>query len=575
MCICKSGWARIAVILFFLLGEGRQVCAQNLVLNGDFSTPGSVGWIFFPPGAYTETWLTESVYGGPLAANSTAEVDQLANLRQGGIPVTPGKSYYLSFRHSRRTLGGPGFPLPPVPSIIKVRVYDGTTVYVDQDILSANTIWDWQCQSFLFSPTTNTVTIDFANVNNNNTLGTILDDITLVPTDLSIITLTGTPCEGGNITLSAPQSIPPNTVYTNHTWTGPNGFTATGPDITFTGAQASLNGVYTCSMKLNECLTLTATYTLGITLQEENIQESICDGETYSFYGKILTEPGTYDTVLHGANAGDCDKKITLQLTVKPLPEAAIAGDAQVGYCAGDVLPTLHLEAPVPGVAYQWKKDGVDIAGETGPSFQVTSPGAYQVLGAADGCQALSDAVAVVEYPLPEARIRFDNTDLCILKDTALFAASECVGCSYFWQPEQAFRRTGVPDGAEVKGLFDASGLVVLTVYGEHGCQDKDSVGIIAHPCCEVFAPTAFSPNADGLNDLFMPYLERPQVLLDLSVYDRYGSRVYNYVRGDKGWNGMYKGGVPAAGGTYMYYMRYQCTDGKIYEKRGDLTLLR
>lgn len=570
----KFALVKIAAAIFFFFAGELQAHAQNLVLNGDFSTPGSVGWTFFPPGAYTETWLTESVYGGPLAANSTAEVDQLANLRQGGIPVTPGKSYYLSFRHSRRTLGGPGFPLPPVPSIIKVRVYDGATVYVDQDILSANTIWDWQCQSFLFSATTNTVTIDFSNVNNYNTLGTILDDITLVPADLSI-TFTGTPCEGGNITLSAPQSIPPNTVYTDHTWTGPNGFTATGPDITFTDAQTSLNGIYTCSMKLNECLTLTATYTLGITLQEEHIQERICEGETYPFYGEMLTAPGIYETIVRGANAGDCDKKVILELIVKPLPEAVIAGDSLLGYCAGDVLPTLHLETPVPNVAYQWKKNGADIAGETGPSYATTSPGKYQVSASMNGCQALSDTATVVEYVLPEARIRFDKTDLCILKDTALFTAPECAGCSYFWQPERAFRRTGLPAGAEVKGLFDASGFVVLTVYSEQGCKSKDSVGIIAHPCCEVFAPTAFSPNADGLNDLFMPYLERPQVLLDLNIYNRYGERVYHYAPGSKGWNGTHEGGSPVAGGTYMYYMRYQCTDSKIYERRGDLTLIR
>jgi gliding motility-associated-like protein len=97
----------------------------------------------------------------------------------------------------------------------------------------------------------------------------------------------------------------------------------------------------------------------------------------------------------------------------------------------------------------------------------------------------------------------------------------------------------------------------------------------IVRPCCEVFTPTAFSPNNDGLNDYFQPALEPGQIIISLKIYDRYGKLVYNNGDIKKGWDGHYINGEAASNGVYMYQMQYTCSDNKPYYRKGDISLIR
>jgi gliding motility-associated-like protein len=112
-------------------------------------------------------------------------------------------------------------------------------------------------------------------------------------------------------------------------------------------------------------------------------------------------------------------------------------------------------------------------------------------------------------------------------------------------------------------------------VFNEFGCYDSDTALVQTKPCCEVLIPNAFSPNGDTKNDYFNPMLQNGQILLSFKVYDRFGKLVYNNETPKLGWNGNYKDGTPAASAVYMYYVKYTCADGKLYEKKESITLLR
>lgn len=110
-----------------------------------------------------------------------------------------------------------------------------------------------------------------------------------------------------------------------------------------------------------------------------------------------------------------------------------------------------------------------------------------------------------------------------------------------------------------------------FTVRSTEGCVASDSVTIHV---TNAMLPNAFSPNGDGLNDIFklIPQDERVR-LKDFSVYNRYGQRVYYTQDITEGWNGYYNGKI-ADLDTYFYLVRY-IIGANMYSLKGDVTLIR
>ncbi|CAN5339529.1 hypothetical protein BH20BAC1_BH20BAC1_20770 [soil metagenome] len=92
---------------------------------------------------------------------------------------------------------------------------------------------------------------------------------------------------------------------------------------------------------------------------------------------------------------------------------------------------------------------------------------------------------------------------------------------------------------------------------------------------CNSFVPNAFSPNYDGLNDLFGPVIDCNAKDYKFQVYDRYGSVVFSTKRVNTGWDGMNKG-TPFPEGIYVWYLIYSVPGTKeTVHKKGVVTLLR
>lgn len=110
-----------------------------------------------------------------------------------------------------------------------------------------------------------------------------------------------------------------------------------------------------------------------------------------------------------------------------------------------------------------------------------------------------------------------------------------------------------------------------FTVTSKEGCTAYDSVTV--HVTNAVL-PNAFSPNGDGLNDIFIlePMDERVR-LKDFSVYNRYGQRVFFTRDITEGWDGNYNGKM-ADLDTYFYLVRY-IIGANTYSLKGDVTLIR
>lgn len=306
----------------------------------------------------------------------------------------------------------------------------------------------------------------------------------------------------------------------------------------------------------------------------DTTQAEICSGTTYNFFGRELFAAGNYDTLLKTTMG--CDSFLRLQLVVNPLPKTAIRGSWNVEICQGSST-FLSLAEEESGITYQWYRNDIAMAGETGYRVSVTLPGDYYVEATtAKGCKAKSEKFLVKVNPNPVAAIKPMNDEIACAYDTIKIAAVPGAGFEYRWSPEKPFRFHGGYESEEVKGVFiEPTNTVTLTVFNEYGCFDTASIIVNTKPCCEIFTPNAFTPNADGSNDFFNPYLQPGQILVSLQVFDRYGKMVYNNENMKKGWDGLYPNGTAAANDVYVYYMKYTCADGVLYSKKGDITLIR
>lgn len=121
---------------------------------------------------------------------------------------------------------------------------------------------------------------------------------------------------------------------------------------------------------------------------------------------------------------------------------------------------------------------------------------------------------------------------------------------------------------------------VQVIATDEQGCKTSDYVTIyVAHPD-EVFIPNAFSPNNDGLNDLFMVYSgEDVQLIRSILILDRWGGNVFEASNlapneENQGWDGKIRGqlGMPS---VYVYVIEVEFIDGDIKMFKGDVTLIR
>lgn len=115
------------------------------------------------------------------------------------------------------------------------------------------------------------------------------------------------------------------------------------------------------------------------------------------------------------------------------------------------------------------------------------------------------------------------------------------------------------------------------TVYGldDHGCRTTAFVTINVMYDDDVFIPDAFTPNGDGLNDVFRVVRLGYNKLVSINIFNRWGDMVYRSENGDNtGWDGLYNT-IPQEMGVYFYQVIISRPNGTQKHYKGDVTLIR
>ncbi len=119
--------------------------------------------------------------------------------------------------------------------------------------------------------------------------------------------------------------------------------------------------------------------------------------------------------------------------------------------------------------------------------------------------------------------------------------------------------------------IAKSGGCYVIESVNEFNCKAKDEVCITITNESDIYIPNAFTPNNDGLNDVF---LAKAYAISDfkMEVFNRWGELLFTSSDITKGWDGTYKGKQVEVG-SYVYKCKYKGLDGKIKDKIGHVTL--
>ncbi|HSN07657.1 MAG TPA: gliding motility-associated C-terminal domain-containing protein, partial [Hanamia sp.] len=178
------------------------------------------------------------------------------------------------------------------------------------------------------------------------------------------------------------------------------------------------------------------------------------------------------------------------------------------------------------------------------------------------GCRSSDTARIETEVPVPAHFLPHDSS-ICSYRPLELMPLNDYL--NYLWNTNAITKAITVSH----------PGLYWLQVTDAQNCTGRDSIILHAENCVQGFyIPNAFTPNNDGRNDDFKPFLFGPVDHYEFIIYNRGGKIVFKSDNPEEGWNGIYKG-VPQDVGVFVWVCEYRF-NGKVEKvEKGTVLLLR
>lgn len=202
--------------------------------------------------------------------------------------------------------------------------------------------------------------------------------------------------------------------------------------------------------------------------------------------------------------------------------------------------------------------------------------------------QGLLDELRFYNRALKAEEVRglYVQPDRIVSPDTLIFLGtgvnirlSSSCGAGFAWSPIDGVSNPANPEPTIIPNSAGLKTYYVRISDDVSTCVSTDSIRInVIDPstldCRTVFLPNAFTPNGDGLNDVFG--LSNPYAVLDLvsfEIFDRWGGRVFYTDDPFERWDGYYRGAALNPG-VFLYKVIYRC-NGEELVTTGNVTMLR
>ncbi|HEY0976691.1 MAG TPA: gliding motility-associated C-terminal domain-containing protein [Flavobacteriales bacterium] len=405
-------------------------------------------------------------------------------------------------------------------------------------------------------------------------------DTALVNVDLAPEVLLGddqsiVACEGQAVDLNAVFATGANT----DTWTLQGVEVADPTAVTEAGTYSltSMNA-YGCSGTAQATLTLEPAPELGADQVVStcagvpvDLSALIGTNASWTLNGAAVSDPTA--VLLPGAyrfvetNAAGCTDTLFVTMTVHAGP--ALGADRLFTLCAWESVD-LTTEFPASGSDISYTLNGVPVADPTA----VTEAGTYVITAVdANGCS--DEAMAEVEIVACLCEADFTLEGHCIQEPVRVVVHTEQPVLDAHWSGSGSVSPMHQGDPllwftqAGVNEVTLELTLVCGVVQVQHSIELEDCAAR-----CNVWAPSAFTPDGDGLNDTWSWSGACIPMDYFVSVHDRWGTVVFTSKDPTQRWDGTFKGEeVPT--GVYAYRMGYRLPYQEPEEVSGAVTLVR
>lgn len=288
---------------------------------------------------------------------------------------------------------------------------------------------------------------------------------------------------------------------------------------------------------------------------------SINGGQSYQSSNVFNNVPGgTYNVTTKDAAGCTRSQQVTLAFT----DNLTISQSQSAAICAGQSFtPSFTSNA----ASFSWSPTtGVSNSQALNPVLSPTTTTSYTLTATLGTCTQTRTVDVAVS---PGAFINAGPDATIIAGDVYQMQASGSAGV-YLWTPSSGLSSSAILNPTASPAITTTYTVRVTT---GQGCFAEDNVTIEVVPYC-LKPMNAFTPNGDGINELWLITSGNCLQQAKAQVFNRYGAKVFESNDYRNTWDGTYKG-KPLPDGTYYYIIDYKLLNGKSVYMKGNVTILR
>jgi len=284
---------------------------------------------------------------------------------------------------------------------------------------------------------------------------------------------------------------------------------------------------------------------------------------------------GHYEIIMYASNNLCSDTTFHTLEVLPELPISKILAD-EVSGCTPFILNFSQESENV--LTHEWNlNDGTIMTGESGFEYTYEEEGEYEVILRNDGECGTVDSDTILISVEASPYVEFEVQPKTVLPPNHpihCYNFSE-EAYSYFWD----FGDGNTSDVKEpIHYYADTVGFqtVRLWVTSKNGCVDsltiENAVEVLEYGFYGL--PNAFTPNEDGLNDVYKPYAHRSIGEWEMRIYNIWGMNVFVTNDIEQGWDGRYRGDF-VTDGAYVWEVTGKYATGEPFTDSGVVTLIR
>jgi gliding motility-associated-like protein len=231
-------------------------------------------------------------------------------------------------------------------------------------------------------------------------------------------------------------------------------------------------------------------------------------------------------------------------------------------------ITVINLQNGVPPFSYQLDNN----APQATDSFPGLSGGSYTIK-VIDSKNCSATATATLTAPTPIVLELGNNATIQSGQTYAIpgTLSNAQTPLTFNWTPTDSLSCT---DCVNPVAGPDSTTTYFLSVTDNRGCTANDSITITLFEIFNLFVPNVFTPNLDGLNDVFGLLYASTMTEFKMMIFNRWGQKIFETSNVTEGWDGTYKGERSPVD-SYVYYIIAVTKTGERKEYKGTITLLR